>query len=49
LCLSIDKKHLGASAVKGFYGSEQIDSNEYLRRFIDLEYSIPIPQIQLIQ
>jgi len=40
--LSIDKKHLG-SAVKGFYGSEQIDSNEYLRRFIDLEYSIPKP------
>lgn len=40
--LSIDKNHL-ASAVKGFYGSEQIDSNEYLRRFIDLEYSIPKP------
>lgn len=40
--LSIDKKHL-ASAVKGYYGSEQIDSNEYLRRFIDLEYSIPKP------
>lgn len=40
--LSIDKKHL-SSAVKGFYGSEQIDSNEYLRRFIDLEYSIPKP------
>ena len=40
--LSIDKKHL-SSAVKGFYGSEQIDSNEYLRRFIDLEYSLPAP------
>lgn len=40
--LSIDKKHLG-SAIKGFYGSEQIDSDEYLRRFIDLEYSIPKP------
>jgi hypothetical protein len=45
--LSIDKKHL-ASAVKGFYGSEQIDSNEYLRRFIDLEYSIPSPQTTLL-
>jgi hypothetical protein len=44
--LSIDKKHLG-SAVKGYYGSEHIDSNEYLRRFIDLEYSIPIPQTNL--
>lgn len=40
--LSIDKKHLGA-AVKGVYGSEHIDSDEYLRRFIDLEYSIPKP------
>ncbi|CAN1575216.1 KAP family P-loop domain containing protein [Flavobacteriaceae bacterium] len=40
--LSIDKKQL-SSAVKGYYGSEHIDSNEYLRRFIDLEYSIPNP------
>jgi nucleoside-triphosphatase THEP1 len=40
--LSIDKNHL-AGAIKGFYGSEQIDSDEYLRRFIDLEYSIPKP------
>jgi len=44
--LSIDKKHL-ASSVKGFYGSDLIDSNEYLRRFIDLEYSIPAPQINV--
>ncbi|MBK1439661.1 hypothetical protein JHJ32_06670 [Parapedobacter sp. ISTM3] len=40
--LSIDKAHL-ASAVRGFYGSEQIDTDEYLRRFIDLEYQIPRP------
>lgn len=40
--LSIDKNHL-ASAVRGFYGSEQINTDEYLRRFIDLEYSIPQP------
>lgn len=44
--LSIDKKHLG-SAIKGFYGSEQINTDEYLRRFIDLEYSIPFPQTNL--
>lgn len=44
--LSIDKKHLGG-AIKGFYGSEQINTNEYLRRFIDLEYSIPFPQTNL--
>lgn len=40
--LSIDKKHLAAS-VQGYYGSENINTDEYLRRFIDLEYSIPKP------
>ncbi|WP_222166926.1 KAP family P-loop NTPase fold protein [Edaphocola aurantiacus] len=40
--LSIDKTHLAAS-VRGFYGSEQINTDEYLRRFIDLEYNIPKP------
>ena len=43
--LSIDKKHL-ASSVKGFYGSDRIDADEYLRRFIDLEYSIPEPSTE---
>ncbi len=41
--LSIDKIQLG-NAVKGVYGSEHIDSDEYLRRFIDIEYSIPEPE-----
>ncbi|SOD14328.1 KAP family P-loop NTPase fold protein [Pedobacter xixiisoli] len=40
--LSIDKKHL-ASSVKGYYRSTEINTDEYLRRFIDLEYTIPIP------
>ena len=40
--LSIDKKHL-ASSIKGYYGSDDINTDEYLRRFIDLEYSIPKP------
>lgn len=40
--LSIDKIQLG-NAIRGFYGSDLIDSEEYLRRFIDLEYSIPEP------
>ncbi len=44
--LSIDKKHL-ASSIKGFYGSESINTDEYLRRFIDLEYSIPKPSMEL--
>ena len=35
--LAIDKKQLG-HAVRGVYGSDQINANEYLRRFIDLEY-----------
>jgi hypothetical protein len=43
--LSIDKDHL-SSSVKGFYGSEQINTDEYLRRFIDLEYSIPSPSAE---
>ncbi len=43
--LSIDKNHLAAS-VRGFYGSEHINTDEYLRRFIDLEYSIPAPSNQ---
>ena len=44
--LSIDKVQLG-NAVKGVYGSDFIDSEEYLRRFIDLEYSIPAPSVDL--
>lgn len=41
--LSIDKVQLG-NAVRGVYGSDKIDADEYLRRFIDLEYSIPEPE-----
>lgn len=43
--LSIDKEQLG-HAVRGVYGSESIDADEYLRRFIDIEYSIPEPDIE---
>lgn len=41
--LSIDKEQLG-NAICGVYGSDKIDSSEYLRRFIDIEYSIPEPK-----
>lgn len=41
--LSIDKEQLG-NAVRGVYGSDKIDADEYLRRFIDIEYSIPEPE-----
>jgi hypothetical protein len=41
--LSIDKVQLG-NAVRGVYGSDRIDADEYLKRFIDIEYSIPEPE-----
>ena len=41
--LSIDKDQLGY-AVQGHYGSSDIDSDEYLRRFIDVEYTLPKPK-----
>lgn len=44
--LSIDKEQLG-NAIKGVYGSDNIDAEEYLRRFIDLEYSIPEPEVDI--
>ncbi len=44
--LSIDKIQL-SNAVRGFYGSDRIDADEYLRRFIDLEYTLPSPNRKL--
>jgi hypothetical protein len=43
--LSIDKEQLGY-AIKGFYGSDKLNVEEYLRRFIDLEFIIPEPDIE---
>ncbi|AWL08579.1 hypothetical protein HME7025_00708 [Aquirufa nivalisilvae] len=40
--LSIDKEQL-CNSIKGYYGSDRINSNEYLRRFIDIEFSLPSP------
>jgi hypothetical protein len=40
--LCIDKTQL-ENAIKGFYGSEHLNATEYLRRFIDIEYTIPQP------
>jgi Predicted P-loop ATPase len=40
--LSIDKKQL-CNAIKGYYGSESLDADNYLKRFIDIEYSLPEP------
>jgi len=44
--LSIDKVQLG-HAVRGVYGSDRINADEYLKRFIDVEYSIPRPNTEL--
>lgn len=43
--LSVDKEQL-ANSVRGYYGSDQIDGNEYLRRFIDIEFSLPKPELK---
>ena len=40
--LAVDKRQLACS-VKGFYGSNEIDAEEYLRRFIDFDYYLPEP------
>jgi len=40
--LSIDKVQL-ANSVKGYYGSDLINADDYLRRFIDVEYTLPLP------
>lgn len=43
--LAVDKRQLACS-VKGFYGSNEIDAEEYLRRFIDFDYSLPQPNAE---
>ncbi len=44
--LSIDKIQL-SHAIRGFYGNDRIDADEYLRRFIDIEYALPQPGSKL--
>lgn len=41
--LSIDKHQLSKS-IKGYFGGE-IDSEEYLRRFFDINYNLPQPDV----
>ena len=38
--LAIDKEQLGNS-IRGYYGSDLIDADDYLRRFIDVPYDLP--------
>lgn len=44
--LSINKKEL-KNAIRGVYNSANINADDYLRRFIDIEYSIPEPNKEL--
>lgn len=43
--LSIDKEQL-SNSIRGYYGSDLIDANEYLKRFINIEYALPDPDVE---
>ena len=43
--LAINKVQL-CNAIQGYFGSANMDSNEYLRRFIDIEYTLPAPKLE---
>jgi len=43
--LAIDKEQL-CNAIRGYYGTDLIDADEYLKRFVDLEYTLPQPDIK---
>ena len=42
--LAVNKKEL-SNAIQGYYGSSKIDSDEYLRRFIDIDFVLPMPKL----
>lgn len=42
--LSIDREQLGHS-IRGYYGSDLIDSDDYLRRFIDVQFDMHMGDI----
>lgn len=42
--LAIDREQF-CHSIRGYYGSEKIDADDYLRRFIDIQYSLPIGNI----
>ncbi|WP_304238749.1 P-loop NTPase fold protein [Jiulongibacter sediminis] len=42
--LSIDKDQF-SNSINGYYGSDRINGKEYLKRFIDLEYNLPEPEL----
>lgn len=42
--LAINKTQL-CNAIQGYFGSTTMDANEYLKRFIDIEYNLPMNNI----
>lgn len=42
--LSIDKTQL-CHSICGYYGSDNLNAEEYLKRFIDIEYKLPEPDV----
>lgn len=44
--ISVDKKVL-CESIKAVYGGLKIDTEAYLRRFVDIEFDLPEPQIDL--
>lgn len=44
--LSIDKEQL-SNSIRGYYGSDLIKADEYLKRFIDIEYTLPDPDVDV--
>lgn len=47
--LAIDREQLGHS-IRGYYGSDLINADDYLRRFIDVQYDLPVsvPTVDVI-
>ena len=43
--LAVNKQQLGY-AIQGYFGSARMDADEYLRRFIDIEYTLPEPDME---
>lgn len=43
--LSIDKAQL-CNSIRGYFGSEQLNAEDYLKRFIDFEYQLPKPMLK---
>lgn len=43
--LAVNKQQL-CCAIQGYFGSARMDAAEYLRRFIDIEYTLPEPDME---